>query len=342
MTDPFLSAACRRGLAALSPPSRVLLAVSGGPADSIALLDALWSGRARKDLRQVAFVVGHLDHGLRPESPGDMELVKSAAAERRLPFVYRIAGGIEGKGRGLEEAARTARYCALLEMAAEASCEAIVTAHTATDQAETLLWRLVRGAGRRGAGAMRPRRRLEGIALLRPLLGVTRDETRAYCARRAIRFHDDPSNEDHRPRARLRAEVLPVLERLSPGAIRRLAAAAARFREEDDWLEEADDPAGGRPLGRHPAGEAARSAAPSGAGPVGRAEPGESSTALVDPHRAARSGLLQGGSGEVELPSRGGRRSVAVLQQGRLKLRSPPGVLPGPWVKEPLCDRPTT
>jgi tRNA(Ile)-lysidine synthetase-like protein len=317
MKDPFIPIACR-GLAALQPPARVLLAVSGG-ADSMALLDALWAGRTRRDLRAVSCAVGHFDHRLRADSARDLELVRQAALARGIPFVFRVAEAITAGGRGLEEAARTARYSALVGMAAEVSAAAIVTAHTATDQAETLLWRLARGAGRRGAGGMRPRRRLPPLLLLRPLLGVTREETRAYCARRSIPFHDDPSNEDHRPRARVRSEVLPVLERLAPGATVRLAAAAERFRAEDDWLDREAHRRGGdlsnaSRLARLPVVLRRRALL------QWAAERLATRRRLSSTHIHMLENLVLAGSGEVELPSAGPTRSVAVLRDGQLVL----------------------
>lgn len=324
MTDPFVAAACRSLAAAWREgrPASVLLAVSGG-ADSVALLDALWTGRRRRDLKGITFAVGHFDHRLRAGSARDRELVAAHAAERGLPFVTLAATHpLAGRG-GLEESARDARYQALQAMARELDCQAIVTAHTATDQAETLLWRLARGAGARGLGAMRPSRKLGGLRLLRPLLSLTREETRAYCARRGLTFHDDPTNLDHRPRARLRAEVLPVLERLSPGAIRRLADAAGRLRADDDYLE-------------------ARAARLTG---EGAAEDIHSLAALPEPLRrralarwvAAQTGtrrrltathlkalekLVQTGRGEVDLPAADGQRCVAVVAEARLTLRT--------------------
>jgi tRNA(Ile)-lysidine synthase len=226
----------------------------------------------------------------------------------------------------MEEAARNARYQALREMAAESNADGVVTAHTATDQAETLLWRLVRGSGRRGAGGMRPRSVSHGVLLLRPLMGVTREETRAYCARRDIAFHDDPSNTDHRPRARLRAEVLPVFERLLPGATVRLASAAARFQVEDDWLEKevgrrAPDPSDATRLARLPPPLRRRALA------QWAAERLATRRRLSSTHIHLLERLVRKGSGEVELPAEPGRRSVAVLREGRLELERRPGPL---------------
>jgi tRNA(Ile)-lysidine synthase len=317
VTDPFISAACR-GFAALHPPDRVLLAVSGG-ADSVAMLDALWSGRARRDLRATTFVVGHYDHALRSDSHRDRELAGELAAERGLAFVHARATGRMRNTGGLEEASREARYGALEALALANDCRAIVTAHTATDQAETLLWRLVRGAGARGLGAMRPSRKLGSLLLLRPLLGVTRSQTRGYCARRSLTFLDDPTNLDGRPRARLREEVLPVLERLAPGAVMRLAAAADRLRADDDLLEarasaEAPNDDAARIAGL-PAPLRRRALAAWAARLLGTRR------RLTATHMAALEALVGTGRGAVELPGLREVRRVAVVEKGRLSLR---------------------
>lgn len=239
MSDPFVAAACR-GLSALAPPARLLVAVSGG-ADSVALLQALVVGRRRRALSRLELVVGHVDHRLRPDSEADYQLVRAHAERLGLSFqAARVT--VETKRGGLEEAAREARYASLERLALESGCGAVVTAHTATDQAETLLWRLARGAGAKGLGGMSPRRALGPLWLLRPLLEVTREESRAYCERHGLPFRDDPTNVNDRPRARLRAEVLPVLERLAPGATLRIAAAALRLRADDDALEDVAEP----------------------------------------------------------------------------------------------------
>src|SRR5690606_3341512 len=112
-------------------------------------------------------------------------------------------------------------------------CRAVLTAHTATDQAETVLMRLVRGAGGRGLGGMAPERPLGGVRLLRPLLGVTRTDTRRWCRHQGLPFRDDPTNLEPRPRVRVRTEVLPVLESLAPGAVLRIAAAALRLQADE-------------------------------------------------------------------------------------------------------------
>jgi tRNA(Ile)-lysidine synthase len=318
VSDSLVSAACR-GLAALDPPARLLIAVSGG-ADSVALLHALWAGRARRDIRRHAFVVGHFDHRLRADSALDRDLVREHAEHRGWPFVHTAAPSPLGRRGGLEEAAREARYAALASLAAAEGCGAVVTAHTATDQAETLLWRLARGSGARGLGAMRPRRKLSGLLVLRPLLEVTREETRAYCVRRRLAFRDDPTNEDGRPRARLRAEILPVLERLAPGAVLRLASAAQRLREDNDLLDVQAatclDPADRRSLLSIPTPLRRRILAGWVARELGTRR------GLSAVHLKALEAMVLSGRGEVELPAAAEARRVALLAGDRLVIHN--------------------
>lgn len=320
MGDPFVAAAAR-GLAALDPPSRVLVAVSGG-ADSVALLHALWCGRTRSDLRAIDLVIGHFDHGLRTNSGDDAELVRCLSNEVGLPFFLRRETVTTPAGSSPEEIARDRRYAALLSMAEESGAGAVVTAHTATDQAETLLWRLIRGAGSRGLGAMRPSRPLGSVRLLRPLLGVTRDETRAYCVRRGVRFNDDPTNEDHRPRARIRAEVLPVLERLQPGAALRIAEASTRLRDDDDLLESLTPPNAGAldTLRALPLPLRRRALARWAEARLG------SRVRLGAAHIAALVRLVDDRRGEVALPSDRLTQCVATVAEGVLVLVRRPAI----------------
>jgi tRNA(Ile)-lysidine synthase len=306
-------ASAARGLEALGPPSGLLVAVSGG-ADSVALVQALSEARARRALAQLRLVVGHIDHRLRQDSGRDTELVAAHAARLGLTFA---AASLDLSGRAnLEERAREERYAALVRLATLHRCAAVATAHTATDQAETLLWRLVRGAGARGLAAMAPERPLGPIRLLRPLLAVTREETRRFCQQRALAFHDDPTNQDGRPRARLRAEVLPVLERLVPGAVRHLAATADRLRSDDALLESLVDAPGDRPdverLRALPPPLRTRALARWAASVTG------SRRRLSARHLEALDRLVATERGEVELPATTENACMAVVRTGLL------------------------
>jgi tRNA(Ile)-lysidine synthase len=215
--------------------SSVLAAVSGG-GDSVALLHLLVR-YARG--RNVALTVGHLDHGLRRGSRADRKFVEKLARELSLPCLSdrRQVAALRRKGESPEEAARRVRRAFLLEAAARAGAGLIATGHTLDDQAETVLMRLVRGAGAKA---------LTGMAesgpgpFVRPLLEIERDRLRAYLDRRGLDHREDPSNRDMRfDRNRVRRLVLPVLrEALNPQAARHLVKAARRFREDASFLDE--------------------------------------------------------------------------------------------------------
>jgi tRNA(Ile)-lysidine synthase len=131
-------------------PGKVLVAVSGG-ADSVALLSML---RVLAEKHGWQLFVGHVDHGLRPESHLDARFVKDLANELELPFFERKVT-VPSQGRSLEEAAREKRRTALMAMAREAGAQTIALAHHADDQAETLLARLLQGTGAKGLAGMR-------------------------------------------------------------------------------------------------------------------------------------------------------------------------------------------
>jgi len=180
-------------------PDRITVAVSGGP-DSLALL--LLAHAAFPD-RIVAVTV---DHGLRAESAAEANFV--AEISRSLSVRHTILPAEWPKGRpatGIQEAARAARYAALLQWCTDERIEALLTAHHADDQAETLLMRLSRGAGLPGLVGIRPVREQSGIKIMRPLLHWRAIELRALCLGTGITPIDDPSNADPRhERARIR------------------------------------------------------------------------------------------------------------------------------------------
>jgi tRNA(Ile)-lysidine synthase len=209
----------------------LLIAVSGGP-DSTALLAALAEVAPGRGLRLTAACIDHRLRG--DESAADTVRVTALGARLGIPVVTRQA--LVRPGTGVEARARRLRYRALTAIADEVGAARIVTAHTEDDQVETLLLRLVRGAGRRGLGGMQPVRG----RLMRPLLGTTRADVRRFLAERDLDFAVDRTNADLRhARNRMRRLVVPLLrEEFNPRLGASLAALATRLRDEDDVLHE--------------------------------------------------------------------------------------------------------
>ena len=223
--------AVRPGLAASE--QRVLVACSGG-ADSLALAAAVAFEAPRAGVPAGAVTV---DHGLQP---GSSERARDTAVLlRRIGLdpvtVVRVDAGGAG---GPEGAARAARYAALAT-AADGQRARVALGHTLDDQAETVLLGLGRGSGPRSVAGMVERRESGGVAWWRPLLGVRRGTTRAACAALELPVWDDPWNADPAyRRARLRAEVLPLLEQVLGGGVApALARTAALLREDLDALD---------------------------------------------------------------------------------------------------------
>jgi tRNA(Ile)-lysidine synthase len=177
--------------------------------------------------------VATLDHGLRPEAGEEARAVERLAALHGLPCHVRPLH--LRPGAGVEERARTARYAALEALRAERGLAAVATAHTATDQAETLLMRLARGSALRGAAGIQHR----WGTLVRPLLERTREELEAFLQEQGTGFVTDPMNADPRLfRVRVRQEVLPALSRAAGFPVAERLASFARLAAEDDALLE--------------------------------------------------------------------------------------------------------
>ncbi|TMQ58150.1 MAG: tRNA lysidine(34) synthetase TilS [Candidatus Eisenbacteria bacterium] len=221
--------------------SPLVVGVSGGP-DSIALLDFLAGYRERSGIPAGGLIAGHVNHGLRgDESEGDAAFVERAAERLGIRcLTARVAPGLRQRERreSREAAARALRYEALRKMAAEAGTDRVAVAHTADDQAETVLLRLIRGAGLTGLSGMRPIRAIHGLTLIRPLLTTTREQVLDYLERRGLEHRLDSSN--FLPDARrnfLRLEILPrIRELMNPSILQSLLRGAALFREADDYL----------------------------------------------------------------------------------------------------------
>jgi tRNA(Ile)-lysidine synthase len=202
----------------------VLVAVSGG-ADSVALLHALSRLGAELDWR---LAVGHVHHGLRSEADADARFVEGLAADLDCPVSVERVAVAEGGG-SLEAAARDARYAALGRMASAFGADRIALGHTQDDQSETVLMRLLQGAGPRGVAGIPPRRG----RLVRPLLGVDRVTVLGYLLAQGLRWVEDATNRDPKfLRNRIRHDLLPLLiDHLGPGLRRALGRTATAARE---------------------------------------------------------------------------------------------------------------
>ena len=213
--------------------ARVLCAVSGG-ADSMCLLHLLKSLELARGIRVFA---AHFEHGLRgEESLRDMAFVEDWCREQDIPCLAERGDTralAAAEHLGLEEAARRLRY-AFLERAAEHfGCDRIATAHTADDNAETVLFNLIRGSGSRGLAGIPPRRG----TIVRPLLGTSRAQIEAYLEEHGVPHVEDSSNESlDFSRNRLRRQVLPLLREMNPGLNDTLGRTAALLRQDEDFL----------------------------------------------------------------------------------------------------------
>ena len=209
----------------LVPGDRVICAVSGG-ADSIALLFAMYLLREKLRIQVEA---AHFNHHLRgSESDRDERFVRDFCD--RFDIILHIGHGNIIPGRkGLEAAARDARYAFLRSLPGK-----IATAHTADDNAETLLMHLVRGTGLRGLGGIMP---VYG-SLIRPMLSATRSDVLSFLEEYHLCWIEDSSNdEDTYLRNRIRHHVIPLLAQENPSLAENLSATALRLREEDSALD---------------------------------------------------------------------------------------------------------
>ena len=208
----------------LAPGDRVFCAVSGG-ADSMALL---WAMYLLKEKLQIRLAAAHFNHGLRgEESDRDETFVRDFCQGYGIEFVCDRAQVTAGE-KGLEAAARDARYAFLQTLPGK-----IATAHTADDNAETVLMHLVRGTGLKGLGGITPVRG----SLIRPMLNITRREVLAFLAEYSIPYVTDSSNStDDFLRNRLRHHVMPLLYQENPRLAENLSAMAQELRLDEQAL----------------------------------------------------------------------------------------------------------
>ena len=217
----------------------VVVGVSGGP-DSLALLQLLSAVGRKYALR---LHVAHLDHGLQRNSRKTRTLVQQAAESRALPFYGKKTNVRESASKNrlsLEDAGRRERYRFFEQVAKKTHANKIATAHTLDDQAETVLMRLIRGAGLRGLAGI-PYKRTHGrLEIVRPLLDCPKKDLVLFLKKERIDFVRDKMNDD--PdflRNRLRHELLPLLSRAFNPQIRQsLASLQAICHDAQDYLQQ--------------------------------------------------------------------------------------------------------
>ncbi len=219
----------------LVPGDRVGVAVSGG-ADSVALLRLLL--RLRDDLG-ITLAVVHFNHALRgAESDGDAEFVAQLAQANGLEFITAredVAAQAQRQSRNLEDMARQLRYAFFARVVADARATRIAVAHTADDQAETVLAHIIRGTGLTGLGGIHP----AAGAVVRPLLATRREQLREYLGAISQPWREDSTNRDTtRTRARIREQLLPLLARdFSPTVTDHLNELSRLAREEESFWD---------------------------------------------------------------------------------------------------------
>jgi tRNA(Ile)-lysidine synthase len=219
------------------PGQHLLVAVSGGP-DSVALLSLMASLAPSWRLKLTAV---HFNYGLRGgESDGDEAFVSAFCRSRNIPLIVRRP--VLTKQRrvsSLQALARSARYEAMKALAQDIQADRIVTGHTASDQAETILLWMLRGAGLTGlAGMPMIREKL----IVRPLLQTTREEVLEYLKQESLSSRQDSTNVTSLYRRnRVRRDLLPVMEDITPGIVRRLERQADVLRADDQYLAQVVD-----------------------------------------------------------------------------------------------------
>lgn len=213
---------------------RVLVAISGGP-DSIFLLHAL---NNFKDELKLALHAIYIDHGLRPdETPLEIEFCNKLCEKLGVPFVTKsidVRSFSKEKSMNRHEAARQLRYKVFEETAFEIKADKIALGHTADDQAETVLMRLLRGSGPLGLSGIPPVRG----NIIRPLIEVERQEIDKYLQSESIDFIVDSSNlkRDY-IRNKIRLSLIPIMKEINPNIIETLSRTASIFREEERYFD---------------------------------------------------------------------------------------------------------
>lgn len=214
----------------LSCGDTVIVGVSGG-ADSMALLHALYS--MRKELG-ITVIACHINHNLRgEESLRDEQFVRGFCNERHIPFTVYSIEVKPDKHESIEERARKMRYKCFDELCSELGAK-LATAHTASDNAETVFINILRGTGTKGLGGIPPVRG----KIIRPLLRCTREETERYCAAHGIEYVTDSTNlSEEYTRNKLRLKIIPQLKEFNPSLIDGISRMTEAVSDDNAFLE---------------------------------------------------------------------------------------------------------
>lgn len=212
----------------------IVVGVSGGP-DSMTLLNVLCS---LKETLQIHLFVAHINHQIRKEAKQDEEYVKDFCAAHQIPFfvlekdVMQLA---KEQKIGTEEAGRKVRYDFFEEICKKVNASKIATAHTANDQAETILMNLMRGSGTNGLKGMEVKRG----KYIRPLLEITRQEIEQYCQKQQINPRIDQTNQENvYTRNRIRNELIPYIEKnFNPSIVTSLNRLSEIVKEQEEYME---------------------------------------------------------------------------------------------------------
>ena len=222
----------------LQKGNKVIIGLSGGP-DSVTLLHVLYSLKKEYSLD---ILIAHLDHKFRgEESIGDRKFCEALAKKYNLDIIWEeidVPKISKEKGISPEEAARIERYDFFKRTAKKKGIEKIAVGHTRDDQAETVLMRIIRGAGTKGLGGISPLKDMLGIRIIRPLIEVSRKEVEGFIAKEGLKFIKDSSNEKTIfTRNKIRLELIPFIEKNFNSNIKEvLANMAENLQIENEFL----------------------------------------------------------------------------------------------------------
>lgn len=227
----------------LPPQARILIAVSGGP-DSMALSHVLWRYAQEFKEQEISLVMTHVHHGVRTESDEEAVMVQEMAAQWGIPCIihrFDAKAYAEDSGQSFEAAAREWRYARWTEDLEQYNCDLLATAHHLGDQAETVLYRLLRGSGTAGLAGIYPQKG----RIIRPFLTLKKEELLEYCQKEQIPYAVDYTNfQPLFVRNRIRLELLPELKKnYNPKILETIGRTAEVLRWDEEYLEQQTDKA---------------------------------------------------------------------------------------------------